>query len=89
MTDSFVPAAENWFRSQTEVVYMAGIAHEPPYFRAAGDGRWAHCATITLQAAEAEKSRLRVVHIGLGRGGDRVFLDFLCLHGLVPKKLLL
>jgi hypothetical protein len=86
--ESFVPAAEHWFRFQSEIVYIAGIAHEPPYFRPAGDGRWAHCATLALQGAGAEK-KLRVIHVGLGPSRDQVFLHFLAPHGLVPKRLLL
>lgn len=88
VVESFVPAAENWFRFQSEIVHMAGVAHEPPYFRAAGDGRWAHCTTIHIQGAGTD-SKLRVIHIGLGPSRDQVFLHFLAPHGLVPKRLLL
>ncbi|MDH7503201.1 MAG: hypothetical protein QHJ82_10905 [Verrucomicrobiota bacterium] len=28
--DRFVPSTEVWFRFQTEIVYVAGVAHEPP-----------------------------------------------------------
>jgi len=86
--ESFVPVVDNWFRFETEIVYVAGVAHEPPYFWAAGDGRWAHCATLQVQGAGTD-SRLRVIHVGLGPGRDQVFLHFLAPHGLVPKRLLL
>jgi hypothetical protein len=88
VTDSFVPAPEHWFRFQTEIVYVAGVAHDPPYYRA-GDGRpWAHCATLALQGAGTE-SRLRVVHISVGLSRDHVFLHFLAPNALVPRRVLL
>jgi hypothetical protein len=88
VVESFVPAAENWFQFHSEIVYMAGVAHEPPYLRPAGDGRWAHCATIQIQG-DGTESRLRTIHVGLGPGHDQLFLNFLAPHGLVPRKLLL
>lgn len=88
MIDSFVPAAEAWFRLQTEIVYFAGVAHEPPYHRAGDRNPWAHCATLALQGAGTE-SRLRVVHVGLGPSRDHVFLHFLTPHALVPRRVLL
>jgi hypothetical protein len=86
--ESFVPIADNWFRFETEIVYVAGVAFEPPYHRAGDGGRWAHCADLRILSGETE-SRLRVIHVGLGPGRDPVFLHFLAPHGLVPKKLLL
>jgi hypothetical protein len=44
VVDSFVPAAEHWFRFQTEIVYVAGLAHELPYHRAESGSPWVHCA---------------------------------------------
>jgi hypothetical protein len=88
VTDSFAPPAETWFRFQTEIVYVAGVAHEPPYHRA-GNGRpWAHCATLTIRDA-GEESQLRVIHVGLGPSRDQVLLHFLAPHGLVPRRVLL
>jgi hypothetical protein len=86
--DQFVPAAETWFRFQTEIVYVAGVAHEPPYHRPGSSSPWAHCATLALQGAEVE-SRLRVVHLGLGPSRDQVFLSFLTPNALVPRRVLL
>jgi len=86
--DRFVPSAEIWFRFQTEIVYVAGVAHEPPYHRAGNGSPWAHCATLALQSAGVE-SRLRVIHIGLGLSRDHLFLHFLTPHALVPRRVLL
>ena len=86
--DKFVPAPEHWFRFQTEIVYVAGVAHEPPYHRVGDGSPWAHCATLALQSAGVE-SRLRVIHIGLGLSRDHVFLHFLTPHALVPRRVLL
>jgi hypothetical protein len=86
--DTFDPAAENWFRFQTETVYIAGVALNPPYDGGVERTPWAHCASLKIQGAGTE-SRLRVVHIGLGPGRDPVFLNFLTPHGLVPRRLLL
>lgn len=86
--DKFVPAAERWFSFQTEIVYVAGVAHEPPYHRAGDRNPWAHCAMLALQSAGVE-SRLRVIHIGLGLSRDHVFLHFLTPHALVPRRVLL
>jgi hypothetical protein len=86
--DSFVPTAETWFRFQTEIVYVAGVAHEPPYHRAGDRNPWAHCATLALQSAGVE-SRLRVVHLGVGLSRDHLFLHFLTPHALVPRRVLL
>lgn len=88
VVDSFVPAPEHWFRLQTEITYVAGVAHEPPYHRAGDRNPWAHCATLALQGAGVE-SRLRVVHIGVGLSRDHVFLHFLTPHALVPRRVLL
>ena len=88
VVDSFVPAPEHWFRFQTEIVYVAGVAHEPPYHRAGDRNPWAHCAMLALQSAGVE-SRLRVIHIGLGLSRDHVFLHFLTPHALVPRRVLL
>lgn len=88
VVDSLVPAPEHWFRFQTEIVYVAGVAHEPPYHRAGDRNPWGHCATLALQGAGTE-SRLRVVHIGVGLSRDHVFLHFLAPHGLVPRRVLL
>ena len=88
VTDSFVPAAETWFHHQTEIIFLAGVAHEPPYYRGGDGSPWAHCATLSLQGAETE-SRLRVVHIGVGLSRDHVFLHFLTPHALVPRRVLL
>jgi len=86
--DRFVPSTETWFRFQTEIVYVAGVAHEPPYHRAGDRNPWAHCATLSLQGAGVE-SRLRVVHVGVGLSRDHVFLHFLTPHALVPRRVLL
>lgn len=86
--DRFLPSTEIWFRFQTEIVYVAGVAHEPPYHRAGDRGPWGHCATLALQGAGVE-SRLRVVHIGVGLSRDHVFLHFLTPHALVPRRVLL
>jgi hypothetical protein len=86
--DSFVPTAETWFRFQTEIVYVAGVAHEPPYHRAGDRNPWANCATLALQSAGVE-SRLRVVHLGVGLSRDHLFLHFLTPHALVPRRVLL
>ena len=88
MTDSFMPSAETWFRFQTEIVYVAGVAHEPPYHRAENGRPWAHCASLALQGDGAE-SRLRVIHIGVTLSHDHVFLHFLTPHALVPRRVLL
>jgi hypothetical protein len=88
VVDSLVPAPEHWFRFQTEIVYVAGVAHEPPYHRAGNGHPWGHCATLALQGAGTE-SRLRVVHVGLGPSLDQVFLHFLAPHALVPRRVLL
>jgi len=88
VTDSFVPAAETWFHHRTEIIFLAGVAHEPPYYRGGDGSPWAHCATLALQGAETE-SRLRVVHIGVGLSRDHVFLHFLTPHRLVPRRMLL
>ena len=31
VADRFIPAPENWFRFQTEIVYIAGVGADPPF----------------------------------------------------------
>jgi hypothetical protein len=88
VTDAFDPAPGNWFRFETEIVYVAAVVADPPYAGGAERIPWAHCATLNIVGAGTE-SELRVIHVGLGPGRDAVFTDFLGHHALVPKRLLI
>jgi len=86
---NFQPLVENWFRFQTEIVYIAAAAADPPFNQVGFDvGPWAHCACLRIQCG-GTKTRLRVIHVGLGPGHDKVYLHFLIPNALVPKRLLL
>jgi hypothetical protein len=88
VTDAFDPAPGNWFRFETEIVYVAAVVADPPYEGGAERIPWAHCATLNIVGAGTE-SELRVIHVGLGPGRDSVFVNFLAPHALVPKRLLI
>jgi hypothetical protein len=86
---NFCPSAEDWFRFQTEIVYIAGVVPDPPFAQGGLErGQWAHCVKLKIRSAGTE-FLLRVIHLSLGPGPDAVLLHFLTPHGLVPRKILL
>jgi hypothetical protein len=88
LLDAFIPAVENWFRFETEVVYIDGAAIDPPYQGSTGRTPWAHCATLKIVGA-ATKSEVRVIHVGgIGSARDAVYFNFLGHHSLVPRRIL-
>lgn len=84
---NYNPATNILFSFQTEIIYVAGIAANPPY--AQGDLNpvpWAHCVELKIKGAGPGR-QLRVIHIGLP-GRDQLYLNFLIPHGLLPTRLL-
>ncbi len=87
LADEFYPTSEGWFRFQTEIVYMADAAVNPPFPNGNLD-RWAHCADLTVTSAGKKPRPLRVIHVHPGPSRDDVFLNFLIPHRLVPRIVL-
>ncbi len=87
LIDAFDVSPGNWFRFQTEFVYMAGAVFDPPYGRGV-ETPWAHCATLKIVGAPT-KSEVRVIHVGgIGSARDAVYFNFLGHHSLVPGRVL-
>ena len=87
--EAFEPIPENWFRSKTEIIHLPGPVADPP-FAQGGLNRehWGHYAELSLRRGQTE-TKLSLIHVGLGPDRDRVLLDFLAPHRLLPRTLFL